>query len=415
MTEQVAAQPPVAAETEDAKAAGVVAEEPTASKETSTTGTDAEQSSQADSKQEDPKEADSKEADSKASASADSKASASASGKKAPGKEGGTSKDYYFDSYAHFGIHEEMLKDEVRTKSYMNSIMQNKHLFKDKVVLDVGCGTGILSMFASKAGAKKVYAVDFSGIATQAKEIVEKNNFTNIEVIRGKIEEVELDCGLGGVDVIISEWMGYFLLYESMLDSVLIARDKWLNKETGIMLPDKAKMYIAGIEDAQYKEEKLHFWDDVYGFDMSCIKELAFVEPLVETVERGVVMSTPHLIKELDVSTMDVSEVDFTAPFEISATRDDFCHALIVYFDITFSKCHKPVHFSTGPHARYTHWKQTIFYLRDDLTVQNGEKITGSITTKQNKENKRDLDITLDYKFKGNFCEAEATALYKLR
>jgi hypothetical protein len=44
-----------------------------------------------------------------------------------------TSKDYYFDSYAHFGIHEEMLKDEVRTCTYRNSIYHNRHLFKDKV------------------------------------------------------------------------------------------------------------------------------------------------------------------------------------------------------------------------------------------------------------------------------------------
>ena len=67
-----------------------------------------------------------------------------------------TSKDYYFDSYAHFGIHEEMLKDEVRTLTYRNSMYHNKHLFKNKIVLDVGCGTGILSMFAAKAGAKQV-------------------------------------------------------------------------------------------------------------------------------------------------------------------------------------------------------------------------------------------------------------------
>ena len=67
-----------------------------------------------------------------------------------------TSKDYYFDSYAHFGIHEEMLKDEVRTLTYRNSMWHNKHLFKDKIVLDVGCGTGILSMFAARAGAKQV-------------------------------------------------------------------------------------------------------------------------------------------------------------------------------------------------------------------------------------------------------------------
>ena len=54
---------------------------------------------------------------------------------------------HYFNSYNHHGIHEEMLKDEVRTKSYRDSIYQNKHIFKDKVVLDVGCGTSILSMY----------------------------------------------------------------------------------------------------------------------------------------------------------------------------------------------------------------------------------------------------------------------------
>lgn len=90
-----------------------------------------------------------------------------------------TSRDYYADSYAHFGIHEEMLKDEVRTISYKNAICNNPHLFKGKTVLDVGCGTGILCMFAAKAGAKKVIGVDMSNIITQAKIIVEANGFSD--------------------------------------------------------------------------------------------------------------------------------------------------------------------------------------------------------------------------------------------
>lgn len=57
-----------------------------------------------------------------------------------------------------------MLKDQVRTLTYRNAMYNNKHLFKGKVVLDVGCGTGILSMFAARAGAKHVYGVS-GGVA----------------------------------------------------------------------------------------------------------------------------------------------------------------------------------------------------------------------------------------------------------
>merc|ERR1712086_411457 len=140
-----------------------------------------------------------------------------------------TSKDYYFDSYAHFGIHEEMLKDTVRTETYMQAMLKNKHLFKDKVVLDVGCGTGILSMFAAKAGAKKVIGIEMSSIVEYAQKIVKANHLENtVTIIKGKVEEVELPEGIEKVDIIISEWMGYCLLYESMLQTVLFARDKWL-------------------------------------------------------------------------------------------------------------------------------------------------------------------------------------------
>ena len=137
----------------------------------------------------------------------------------------------------------------------MNAIVQNKHLFKDKVVLDVGCGTAILSMFAAKAGAKHVIGVDMSTIIFKAREIVEKNGLSDkITLIQGKMEEIELP--FPKVDIIISEWMGYFLLYESMLDTVLYARDRYLNKD-GLIFPDKATIFMCGIEDGDYKDEKI--------------------------------------------------------------------------------------------------------------------------------------------------------------
>lgn len=80
--------------------------------------------------------------------------------------------DQYFDSYSHYYIHEEMIKDKVRTESYMQAILLNKECLKDKIVLDIGCGTGILSIFAARAGAKHVYAVDNAEIAEYARKII---------------------------------------------------------------------------------------------------------------------------------------------------------------------------------------------------------------------------------------------------
>ena len=194
-----------------------------------------------------------------------------------------TSKDYYFDSYSHHGIHEEMLKDEVRTKTYQIAILSNKHLFENKIVLDVGCGTGILSMFAVQAGASHVYAVDCSSIIEHARRIITDNKMADkVTLIRGKVEDIELP--VPNVDIIVSEWMGYFLLYESMLNTVLYARDKWLKPKEGIVFPDKAVMYLCAVEDEQMKYERIDFWDSVYGFDMSALKEVALVEPVVDVV-----------------------------------------------------------------------------------------------------------------------------------
>lgn len=77
-------------------------------------------------------------------------------------------------------IHEIMLKDAVRTDAYRDFIYDNKGLFKDKIVLDVGCGTGILSMFCAKAGAKMVIAVDNSNIIERARENIYNNGFGDV-------------------------------------------------------------------------------------------------------------------------------------------------------------------------------------------------------------------------------------------
>uniref|UniRef100_A0A8C9KWU1 type I protein arginine methyltransferase n=1 Tax=Panthera tigris altaica TaxID=74533 RepID=A0A8C9KWU1_PANTA len=274
-----------------------------------------------------------------------------------PNAEDMTSKDYYFDSYAHFGIHEEMLKDEVRTLTYRNSMFHNRHLFKDKVVLDVGSGTGILCMFAAKAGARKVIGIECSSISDYAVKIVKANKLDHVvTIIKGKVEEVELP--VEKVDIIISEWMGYCLFYESMLNTVLYARDKWLAPD-GLIFPDRATLYVTAIEDRQYKDYKIHWWENVYGFDMSCIKDVAIKEPLVDVVDPKQLVTNACLIK----------------------VRGGECVARLSPGLETRKGRH------SGPESPYTHWKQTVFYMEDYLTVKTGEEIFGTIGMRPNAKN----------------------------
>uniref|UniRef100_A0A4W3H022 type I protein arginine methyltransferase n=1 Tax=Callorhinchus milii TaxID=7868 RepID=A0A4W3H022_CALMI len=281
------------------------------------------------------------------------------------GAEEMTSKDYYFDSYAHFGIHE--------------------HLFKDKIVLDVGSGTGILCMFAAKAGAKKVIGIECSNISEYAEKIIKANHLDHvISIIKGKVEEVELP--VEKVDIIISEWMGYCLFYESMLNTVIYARDKWLHPD-GLIFPDRAALYVTAIEDRQYKDYKIHWWENVYGFDMSCIKDVAIKEPLVDVVDPKQLVTNACLIKEVDIYTVKVDDLSFTSPFCLQVTRNDYIHALVAYFNIEFTRCHK----RTGPRRPYTHWKQTVFYMEDYLTVKRGEEIFGTISMKPNDQKHREF------------------------
>ncbi len=104
-----------------------------------------------------------------------------------------------------------------------------------------------------------------------------------MQVIHKKVEEVHLE---EKVDVIISEWMGFYLLHESMLDSVLVARDKFL-KEDGIMMPSHATIYASPCSLKKLRETTVDFWQNVFGFNMNPLAKEALkrTKPEITTIE----------------------------------------------------------------------------------------------------------------------------------
>jgi protein arginine N-methyltransferase 6 len=349
----------------------------------------------------------------------------------------------YFQSYSHVGIHQEMIKDRVRTEAYRDAILQHRQHIAGKVVVDVGCGTGILSIFCAQVGAKRVYAVDASEIALQANEVVKANKLSDrIIVLHGRVEDVEIN---EKVDVIVSEWMGYMLLYESMLGSVITARDRWL-KPGGLILPSTATLYIAPVTHTERYSDSVDFWRNVYGIDMSAMvpiaKQCAFEEPSVETINGENVLTWPHVVKHVDCYTIRIHELEsVTTSFSFKSMMRAPFHGFGFWFDVEFNgpvkspgkrepplvnlnesmpiedereECSSNENFtsnnqrkkrnpgdglvlSTAPEDPPTHWQQTLVYFYDPIEMEQDQMIDGSVTLSQSKENRRFMNIHLEY------------------
>lgn len=194
-----------------------------------------------------------------------------------------------------------------------------------------------------------------------------------IRVLHGKVEEVHLP--VGQVDIIISEWMGYALLYEGMLDSVLWARDHYLAKG-GLMIPAHADLWIAPFSDPEYALEKRGFWDSVYGFNMTAMqKDQGLAVDVSDNFNKDRIHGTACMFKELDLHTIKPGHLSFTNGdfrFVVDPSRSDI-DGFIIWFDVLFSSrleaaandTARQKMLSTSPYCKRTHWGQSV------CTVEN--------------------------------------------
>jgi histone-arginine methyltransferase CARM1 len=323
----------------------------------------------------------------------------------------------FLQYYACLSHQQNMLQDLVRTSTYRHAMLSNGLDFKDKVVLDVGAGTGILSVFAAQCGARKVYAVEASDMAEMASKIIHANNLDDVIVIvKGKIETVELP---ELVDVIVSEPMGFLLVHERMLESYLVARDRFLKKPStsssssnnnntnnrGIMFPSMGKIRVLPFSDPALHSElvsKSLFWRNTnfLGVDLTCLEghaiQQSFSQPVIGYVDPSVFISREEpSTYTFDFTTCTVHDdlEHFTIPVRFVITKTSLMHGFICWFDVDFIGSQSLVTLSTGPRAPGTHWYQIRLLLAMPLAVNMGQIVSGTITMKANKKFSYDIDI----------------------
>lgn len=249
-----------------------------------------------------------------------------------------------------------------------------------------------------------------------------------VEVVKCMVEDLENHVTIlpHSVDILVSEWMGYCLLYETMLSSVLYARDHWL-KPGGAILPDTAtivccslslflrlsldlNLILVSFNHCQFAAgfgkdgTSVPFWENVYGFDMSCIgrevSEDAARNPIVDIIDSNdiltdtAVVQVIHLnpihviylyfcdnfsLQAFDLATMKPEEMEFTTTFKLqlksnlsAKSGSTWCYGMVLWFDTGFTRrfCEEnPIVLSTSPYTQKTHWSQTLFTFHKPIAL----------------------------------------------
>lgn len=342
---------------------------------------------------------------------------------------------------------------------------------EDDVVCVCVCVDGSIP-FSKQCVVCTIPTVEYTDMAKHAQRVMDANGVSDIvTVIQGAVEDVELPMEQDGlvaetstmndghgtssssssssstqvVDIIISEWMGYFLLRESMLDSIIRARDKFLKPTTGLMFPSHTTMYLAPVTHEEERKNAhneynnaMSDWYDfaettmnLYGVNMTVLerdfdreqKEYYLWSSRWTDLPSEAVLAEPHVIKQLDMITCTLQDArgidagDPIAEFDFLVDADEVCgsssspiSALCGWFTADFKSrtdvnrtlapelpC--PAFLSTGPESDHTHWGQQTFYLPSSIPLIRGERtrIKGSLEMQRTKENSRLYNCRIKY------------------
>jgi len=276
----------------------------------------------------------------------------------------------------HFNLdnHHVMLKDHVRVSTYRRAIEQAVQ--PGDVVMDLGCGTGILGFFAAKAGAEKVYAVEKRSDTIQIAEMIaQQNNITNVEFINGSTSSLSAAQFSPKPNLIVSEILDSDILGEHILEFTKDARDRFL-APGGRLLPYKLDIYAFAFHGELHRNTGFEIaeFNDLYNLDFSVFGHLMNKRPTLRKDKFNIhvqkPLTEPTLVKSIDFYTME--NTVFSQDFELEVKRDGSFVGYCCYFKAWLNE---ETILTNSPWAPDTHWTQVLYYLPVTKAVKVGDKL----------------------------------------
>jgi hypothetical protein len=248
----------------------------------------------------------------------------------------------------------------------------------EDVVIDVGSGIGILGFLAAQAGAKQVILVENTRVIADSMELAKVNGLDpTITFFHGSAFDFDLDVR---ANIIVSEWIGYFLMEEYMYGAFAAVRDRCLI-EGGVVVPSAARLYLAPMEDSKiYQLFGFGFWESpLHGFDVSLGKTRLLERPkrvLVEVPPESL-LAEPCNLLSIDCLHDGVEAVHFESTAEFEVRRTGSLHGFAGWFELDLTP---NVLLDTSPFAVSTHWSQVYFPI-PRVSVERGDRIEALVRT----------------------------------
>src|SRR4051794_9910292 len=270
-----------------------------------------------------------------------------------------------------FDYHRSLLADRVRLERFDEALRQR--ITPGDGVVDIGAGTGILSMLACRAGARRVYAIEQGDVAELARSAIQHNGLSDrIILLRGNSTHLSLP---EPADVLVGEILGNMGLNEGILQLFMDAR-RFL-RPGGSLVPEGVQVIAVPVEAADRYEQLVEIWNDgPGGFKFAPVAILAAQQTYHGDFETDAFVGKPQAVIEADLRSTSAPFASGNGRYPVVRTAT--MHGIAIWFRAALTE---KVSLTNAPPNTVKSWHQTFLPLETPLVVRSGDAINVRLST----------------------------------
>ena len=263
-----------------------------------------------------------------------------------------------------FDFHHSMLADEVRTSSFLRAILAT--VKRGDVVVDIGSGTGVLSLFAAMAGASRVYSIEREPIIEIAREIASRNGFSeSIVFIEGSSPDVEIP---ERADVLITETIGNVGFDEGISTWVADAKERFL-KPNAAIVPQQVDA-VASLVSVPRDYATIERWSQpLLTLDFAPLSRIVLNNVLWTDLSPAAITTPPAVVFGTDFSKAPES---LSGGARVEAVKDAVVHGIGLWFRSSLTA---GISITNAPPNAVPSWEQGFLPLDEPVEVHAGERV----------------------------------------